>query len=70
MVEVVYTTHEAISAAQPKIPEPWLPEHFIEHDTDNLPEVLEELARQLTVANDYYYPLIAAASRIKRNGDR
>jgi hypothetical protein len=56
--------HAKITAAQPKIPEPWCPEHFISED-DNLPEVLEELARQLTVANDFYYPLLAAAGQLK-----
>jgi hypothetical protein len=58
------TARERITAAQNKIPEPWVPEFLIEGD-DNLPEVLEELADQLGVMNDFYYPLLAAAAQLK-----
>ena len=66
------TTHAELTARQPKIPEPWLPEHFIEDDNTtlignmDLPGVLEELAKQLQVMNDYYYPLLAAAGQLRR----
>lgn len=60
-------TEAEITAQQPKIPEPWLPEHFIEKDTppDWHTNVLTELARQLGVMNDYYYPLIGAAEKLR-----
>ncbi len=58
------TAHARITAKQRKIPEPWVPEHFID-EKDSLPEVLDELARQLGVMNDYYYPLFAAAEKLR-----
>jgi hypothetical protein len=64
-------THARITAEQPMIHEPWMPEYFIEADDltpvegMNLPEVLEELARQLKVMNDFYYPLLAAAGQLR-----
>lgn len=61
------STSAQITQSQPKIPEPWLPEHFIESDApqDWHTKVLIELANQLGVMNDYYYPLIGAAEKLR-----
>ena len=60
------TTITSILVEQPKISEPFLPEHFIDIGTEmDLAGVLDELANQLTVANDYYYPLLAAAAQLR-----
>lgn len=63
------TTKAELLAAQPKVPEPFLPA-FLEDiadstDADWNAKALEELASQLGVMNDYYYPLIGAAQEIR-----
>jgi hypothetical protein len=65
------TAKQQITDDQPKIPEPWLPEHLIEPNgltkigNMDLAETLDELASQLGVMNDYYYPLLAAAGKLR-----
>ena len=52
----------------PKVPEPFLPDSL--GDTDGTDpdwnaKALEELANQLGVMNDYYYPLIGSAQELR-----
>lgn len=60
-------TKSEMLAAQPRVPEPFLPEHFIEteDDPDWHAKVLEELAAQLGVGNDYYFPLIGSVQELR-----
>jgi hypothetical protein len=51
------------------IPEPTLPAHLKDGtsggDGDWDAKVLEALAKQLTIANDFYHPLIKAAQELR-----
>lgn len=63
------TTKAEMLAAQPKVPEPFLPAYLEDMadgtDTDWNAKALEELAAQLGVMNDYYYPLIGSAQELR-----